>query len=59
LQQYQQLIIVGMTTDQPIFLRGFLLDFLREFIRSGMRDLFADHEIKRSADQSVYLELEI
>jgi len=47
-----------MTKDQPIFLRGFLLDILREFICLGMRDLFADHEIKRSADQSVYLELE-
>jgi len=47
-----------MTRDRPIFLSGFLLDFLREFIRLGMRDLFADHEIKRSADQSVYLEME-
>jgi|GEM_PF-5777449 len=47
-----------MTKDQPVFLRGFLLDILREFTCLGMRDLFADYEIKRSADQSVYLELE-
>jgi len=47
-----------MTKDQPVFLRGFLLDILREFTCLGMRDLFADCEIKRSADQSVYLELE-
>ena len=40
-----------MLKDQPIFPRGFLLDILREFIRLGMCDLFADYEIKRSADQ--------
>src|SRR5208337_4492997 len=58
LKQYQQLIIVGMTKDQPVFLRGFLLDILREFTCLEMRDLIADCEIKRSAEQSVCLELE-
>jgi len=44
-----------MIKDQPIFSERISTRFFREFIRLGMRDLFADHEIKRSADQSVYL----